>query len=147
MIIEQNAIQSKSYIIRQYTRRNMHMVCCDLFDREIYHFWINRNPCTHTGQGCLIAIGAILPLLWRQWHNPEWHIIAQVYRLSAVQCQVTRYSQRIPGYLTMYSQCQPIKSLLTKRYPIRLCLSTDVRHWRTLFPLSTWWLQQAFLKA
>ena len=31
------------------------------------------------------------------------HIIAQVYRLSAVHCQMTRYSQRVPGYLTRYS--------------------------------------------
>ena len=29
--------------------------------------------------------------------------IAQVYRLSAVHCQMTRYSQRVPGYLTRYS--------------------------------------------
>ena len=30
-------------------------------------------------------------------------IIAQVYRLSAVHCQKTRYSQRVPGYSTRYS--------------------------------------------
>ena len=30
-------------------------------------------------------------------------IVAQVYRLSAVDCQMTRYSQRVPGYLTRYS--------------------------------------------
>ena len=30
-------------------------------------------------------------------------IIAQVYRLSAVHCQMTRYSQRVPGYVTRYS--------------------------------------------
>ena len=30
-------------------------------------------------------------------------IIAQVYRLSAVHRQMTRYSQRVPGYLTRYS--------------------------------------------
>ena len=34
---------------------------------------------------------------------PESTIIAQVYRLSAVHCQMTRYSQRVPGYLTRYS--------------------------------------------
>ena len=28
---------------------------------------------------------------------------AQVYRLSAVHYQVTRYSQRVSGYLTRYS--------------------------------------------
>ena len=28
--------------------------------------------------------------------------IAQVYRLSAVHYQVTRHSQRVPGYLTRY---------------------------------------------
>ena len=36
----------------------------------------------------------------------EWYysgIIALVYRLSAVHCQMTRYSQRVPGYLTRYS--------------------------------------------
>ena len=42
-------------------------------------------------------------------------IIAHVYRLSAVHCQVTRYSQTVPGYLTWYSRCQPMKSLLTKK--------------------------------
>ena len=30
-------------------------------------------------------------------------IIAQVYRLSAVHCQVTRYSQGVLGYITRYS--------------------------------------------
>ena len=35
--------------------------------------------------------------------RPQWVIIAQVYRLSAVHCQMTRYSQRVPGYLTRYS--------------------------------------------
>ena len=30
-------------------------------------------------------------------------IIAHVYRLSAVHCQMTRYSQRVPGHLTWYS--------------------------------------------
>ena len=35
--------------------------------------------------------------------RPQWVIIAQVYRLSAVHCQMTRYSQRVPGYLTWYS--------------------------------------------
>ena len=29
--------------------------------------------------------------------------IAQVYKLSTVHCQMTRYSQRVPGYLTRYS--------------------------------------------
>ena len=32
-----------------------------------------------------------------------YNIIAQVYRLSAVNCQITRHSQRITGYLTRYS--------------------------------------------
>ena len=36
-------------------------------------------------------------------YTPKHHIIAQVYRLSAVHCQMTRYSQRVPGYLTRYS--------------------------------------------
>ena len=35
--------------------------------------------------------------------RPQLVIIAQVYRLSAVHCQMTRYSQRVPGYLTRYS--------------------------------------------
>ena len=70
-----------------------------------------------------------------------------MYRLSAVHCQVTRYSQRVPGYLTRYSRCQPMKSLLTKNQPIRVRLWTDVRLGKTLFSPSTWWLQQAFLKA
>ena len=30
-------------------------------------------------------------------------ILAQVYRLSAVHWQMTRYSQRVPGYLIWYS--------------------------------------------
>ena len=29
--------------------------------------------------------------------------IAQVYRLSAVHCQMTQYSQMVPGYLIRYS--------------------------------------------
>ena len=33
----------------------------------------------------------------------QTNIIAQVYRLSAVHCQMTQYSQRVPGYLTRYS--------------------------------------------
>ena len=33
----------------------------------------------------------------------QYQFIAQVYRLSAVHCQMTRYSQRVPGYLTRYS--------------------------------------------
>ena len=44
-------------------------------------------------------------------------IIAHVYRLSAVHCQVTRYSHRVPGYLPG-TLCQPIKDLLTKYQPI-----------------------------
>ena len=30
-------------------------------------------------------------------------LTTQVYRLSAVNCQVTWYSQRVPGYVTRYS--------------------------------------------
>ena len=37
------------------------------------------------------------------YESTESFIIAQVYRLSAVHCQMTRYSQRVPGYLTRYS--------------------------------------------
>ena len=48
--------------------------------------------------------------------------IAQVYRLSAVHCQVTRYSQTVPGYLTRYSRCQPMKSLLTKKISQSECV-------------------------
>ena len=70
-------------------------------------------------------------------------IIAQVYRLSAVHCQVTRYSQRVPGYLIRYSQSQPMKSLWTKNSQsdcvFQLLLGLE--------ELSTWWFQQAFLKA
>ena len=35
--------------------------------------------------------------------NVFLYIIAQVYRLSAVHFQMTRHSQRVPGYLTGYS--------------------------------------------
>ena len=48
---------------------------------------------------------AILPC-YNQYQVPlgTWYsIIAQVYRLSAVHCQMTRYSQGVPGYLTRYS--------------------------------------------
>ena len=34
---------------------------------------------------------------------PGSGIIAQVYWLSAVHCQMTRYTERVPGYLTRYS--------------------------------------------
>ena len=48
-------------------------------------------------------------------HQPRSNFIAQVYRMSAVHCQVTRSSQRVPGYsTTRCSQCQPVKSPLTK---------------------------------
>ena len=47
-------------------------------------------------------------------HSAVLLIIVQVYRLSALYCQVTRYSQRLPGYLIRHSQGQPMKYLLTK---------------------------------
>ena len=47
--------------------------------------------------------------------NPYIWIIAQVYRLSAVHCQMTRCSQRVPGYLTQYSVSANVISLLTKK--------------------------------
>ena len=40
---------------------------------------------------------------WWPFYHAITSIIAQVYRLSAVHCQMTRYSQRVPGYLTRYS--------------------------------------------
>ena len=46
-------------------------------------------------------VGATWTLL--SGHVCMYDIIAQVYRLSAVHCQMTRYSQGVPGYLTRYS--------------------------------------------
>ena len=60
-------------------------------------------------------------------------IIAQVYRLSAVHCQMTRYSQRVPGYLTRYSVSQ-WNLFWQKNQPIRLCLSNQVRPGMEWFP-------------
>ena len=51
----------------------------------------------------LFAINSVLLAVLLKMQNPGSHIIAQVYRLSAVHCQMTRYSQRVPGYLTRYS--------------------------------------------
>ena len=70
-------------------------------------------------------------------------IIAQVYRLSAVHCQMTRYSQGVPGYLTRYSVSANEISFDKKIsqwdcvFQIRLGLEENDS-------LSTWWLQQAF---
>ena len=62
------------------------------------------------------------------------YIIAQVYRLSAVHCQMTRYPQRVPGYLTRYSVSANEISFDKKNQPIRLCLSNQVRPGREWFP-------------
>ena len=59
---------------------------------------------------------------------------AQMYRWSAVHYQVNRHSQRVPGYLTG-TLCQPMKSLLKKTKPIRLCLSNHVGQARNLLSL------------
>ena len=48
----------------------------------------------------------------------EFSIIAQVYRSSAVHCQVTRYSQGVPGYLTRYSVSANEISFDKKNQPI-----------------------------
>ena len=46
----------------------------------------------------------IINIVWKKsLKNDLLGIIAQVYRLLAVHCQMTRYSQRVPGYLTPYS--------------------------------------------
>ena len=66
--------------------------------------------------------------------DPLFNIIAQVYRLSAVHCQVTRFSQRVPGYLTRYSVSADEISF-DKKISQSDCLSTDVRPWITLLPL------------
>ena len=61
-------------------------------------------------------------------------IIAQVYRLSAVHCQMTRYSQRVPGYFTRYSVSVNETPFDKKNQPIRLCLSNQVRPGSEWFP-------------
>ena len=73
-----------------------------------------------------------------------WFIdrIAQVYWLSVVHCHMTLYSQKAPDCVARYSQCQPMKSLLTKRL-IRLFL-THIKPGRKLFRISAWWFQHAF---
>ena len=89
------------------------------------------DPDMHQGT-CVMHVPWCMPgsltrdLFWSRWRgkssrysrrirNPHFYvsgerpiatllfIIAQVYRLSAVHCQMTRYSQRVPGYLTRYS--------------------------------------------
>ena len=80
-------------------------------------------------------------------------IIAQVYRLSAVHCQMTRYSQRVPGYLTRYSVSANETSFDKKNQQIILCLSNQVRPGRKwlpsplgdlnrLFEDPNWWIIQ-----
>ena len=72
----------------------------------------------------------------------ESYITAQVYRLSIVYCQVIGYSDSVSGYVSRYSECQLMKSRLTKKkQPIRLC---NVRPGSKLFSISICWLQQAF---
>ena len=57
-----------------------------------------------------------------------------MYRLTAVHCQMTRYSQRVLGYLTRYSVSANEISFDKKNQPIRLCLSNQVRPGREWFP-------------
>ena len=93
------------------------------WNREVIH----KNWVLSTPHNCYV----VLVLVLTQWclsklRTLQGLIIAQVYRLPAVHCQATRYSQRVPGYLTLIL-CQPMKSLLTKKnQPISLCLSTHV---------------------
>ena len=61
-------------------------------------------------------------------------IIAQVYRLSIVHCQMTRYYQRVPGYLARLSVSSDEISF-DKKYPIRLCLSNQGRPGKKYSPL------------
>ena len=77
--------------------------------------------------------------MWEVCHNtghlrtPTWiKIIAQVYRLSAVHCQMTRYSQRVQGYVTRYCVSQ-WNLFWQKNQPIRLCLSNQIRPGREWF--------------
>ena len=76
---------------------------------------------------------------WRNAHQNDWYhtealIMAQVYRLSAVHCQMTRYSQRVPGYLTRYSCVSQWNLVSQKNQPMKLCLSNQVRPGREWFP-------------
>ena len=54
------------------------------------------------------------------------YVIAQVYSFLAVHCQMTRYSQRVPGYLTRYSVSANEISFDKKNQPMRLCLLNQV---------------------
>ena len=63
---------------------------------------------------------------------PWMNIIARVYRLSDAHCQMTRYSQRVPGYLTRYS-ASANEIFLDKNQPMRLCFTNQVRPGREWF--------------
>ena len=70
----------------------------------------------------------------------QYGIIAQVYRLSAVHCQMTRYSQRVSVLSESTELFNPVLCVSQwnlfwqQNQPIRLCLSNQVRHGRKLFP-------------
>ena len=70
--------------------------------------------------------------VWRSGHGQI--IIAQVYRLSAVHYQVTRYSQRVPGNLTRYFCVSQWNIFWQKNQPMRYCLSNHVRPGRECSP-------------
>ena len=70
----------------------------NMISSAIARFYLLRYHVIWLNEICQILIH-ITYWLWRN----IFRIIAQVHRLSALHCQVTRYSQRVSGYLTRYS--------------------------------------------
>ena len=62
--------------------------------RIFYRIWTSKNK--QVNENVPLVVSMHSAIVWTG-------IIAQVYRLSAVHCQMIRCSQRVPGYLTRYS--------------------------------------------
>ena len=79
--------------------------------------------------------------------RPKCVIIAQVYGLSAAHCQVTWYSQRVPGYnlkLHTLVLCVSQWNLFWQKISQSDCAFQLTLGQEKIFSLSTWWLQRAF---
>ena len=87
----------------------------------------------HTTHGILLHLLVTLSRYNKDWAADGYlcslFIIAQVFRLSAVHCQMTRYSQRVPVL------CVSQWNLFWQKYqPIRLFFLNQVRPGKEWFP-------------
>ena len=103
---------SESWIAKQVYNELCRMNCCGFLNWVTHVRELARTYDLHNYSG----------------EATEFKVIAQVYRLSTLHCQMTRYSQRVPGCVSQWNL------FWQQNQPIRLCLSNQVRHGRKLFP-------------